>query len=505
MARGSKDEDSEMLDDNSTIDSGTVLPSIEVDMSDDSGLERTSRHLQSKHKREASLEMLDQPDDQDGTKKDRRYAHHAGGLSTKTPTTAPTASPPSIDEQIARVTDLCSPTHLYEGEKGFVVASKWLSRVMVRSSQPIASDKLDKSFTEGPIGPVDNSCLVPPFNVGLHVQTLKGESGEDFVPIKAGLSLEEDFEILPQSAWELIIGWYGLAEGSPIITRYYHNTSSSEVQTNMQWELYPPIFRILKLPDRTDAITKSVLADKQRAPASIMASRQERYVDFLKRAKQAAGVPMTTRVRTWRILKGLNGASGSGILTPAQSRSSSPAPGAILTVDPGSKLVIDANTFTGLQYGSERELIDFKDETANEKFNGRSDLSLVGLGQDSVLVLEEQIGGPGGGEWVSDGASSKARAEALPASVARSSALTGSNSLKPSAASSRQSSPGPIMTRGRQAKNGRSLGTVGLNNLGNTCYMNSALQCVRSVEELTQYFLRMYTPWARSHTLNCSP
>ncbi len=50
-------------------------------------------------------------------------------------------------------------------------------------------------------------------------------------------------------------------------------------------------------------------------------------------------------------------------------------------------------------------------------------------------------------------------------------------------------SQGP-MTRGRtKQKTRRSTGCVGLTNLGNTCYMNSALQCLRSVEELTSYFL----------------
>ncbi|KAI7525607.1 cysteine proteinase, partial [Hortaea werneckii] len=67
------------------------------------------------------------------------------------------------------------------------------------------------------------------------------------------------------------------------------------------------------------------------------------------------------------------------------------------------------------------------------------------------------------------------------------------NGSKPSSApgSGRTSpTPGSIATRGRTRRDGRTRGTVGLTNLGNTCYMNSALQCIRSVEELAVYFLR---------------
>ena len=32
-------------------------------------------------------------------------------------------------------------------------------------------------------------------------------------------------------------------------------------------------------------------------------------------------------------------------------------------------------------------------------------------------------------------------------------------------------------------------GLVGLNNMGNTCYMNSSIQCLSNCYELTTYFL----------------
>lgn len=400
---------------------------------------------------------------------------------------------PTIDDQIEQVTMLAQQP-LQEGQKGFVVTKKWLSRVLSRGTQTKDADGYGKEAREGVVGPVDNTGidLITDPSTG----AFKDEAGDLFIPLRLGLQISEDFEVLPEEAWNLIIKWYGLAKGSAIITRYCHNTSISKTMPNFQYELYPPVYTVLKLPDSSQGLTTNALNEASAGPIKVLASRHELYQTFLKRIKTLANIELKTKVRVWRILSDLGTNAQPGMITPAQSRSNSPTPNFIRPVDPGTRLRLDVNSFANLELGSQRELIDAKDETANEKYNGHSTtLDIVGLRQDEVIVLEEQIGGPAGGEWVSDASSRQAKTNGVAISVTRTGSTTVQDTLKPKAnTSSGRTSPAPggMMTRGRQQKNGRVRGSVGLNNLGNTCYMNSALQCIRSVEELTQYFISRF-------------
>ena len=469
-------------------DGGSISASGTRDLG--STARRNSKGQGTRHKREASVDMLAQELDPQSATSSTSSTSGGEGAASSASSMPTSADIPTIDDQINQVQRLVQQGSMREGQKGYVVATKWLNRVLARGTDGSGSEKYGKEAREGAIGPVDNTGINLVADRNEYV--FKDEAGELFVPLAPGLNLGEDFEILPEAAWELIMKWHTLAKGSAVIRRYCHNTSTSETQENLQFELHPPVFTILKLPSRSEGLTVKALKEKDATPVKLLASRHELYQSFLKRAKTSSGIDMGTKVRVWRILGGLGGKSGAEIMTPAQSRSNSPAPGAILSVDPGTKLVVEAIDFAGLQLGSQRELVDVNDETANLKYNGHLSLDVAGLRQNEVIVLEEMIGGPGGGEWVSDSVASKIKSHGnVPISVTKSGNTMVKDSLKPTANTSRTASPAPngIMTRGRAAKNGRVRGTVGLSNLGNTCYMNSALQCVRSVEELTYYFL----------------
>ncbi|KAI9670061.1 MAG: CSN-associated deubiquitinating enzyme Ubp12 [Caeruleum heppii] len=393
---------------------------------------------------------------------------------------------PSIDDQIAKVTSV-SAQPLQKGQKGFVVASRWLERVKARASGG-KDGSPSKASHDGEVGPVDNSSLVEVS--GSASENLQDEKGDPFIAMKPGLMMGEDYEILPTEAWELVLRWYGIMDSSPVIVRYVQNTSPDGME-NLQYETYPPLYTISKLRNDSQSMDLQSMREGDSPSVKIIASRSQPFNKFLKQVKSLAGIEMQNKIRVWRILGPIEVASRSSATTPAPSRGVSPAPPAACAPFPDTqkKLVLDLNTFFSLEEGSQREVVEVQDQTMNEKYNGHMTMSMAGLAQDATLVLEERIGGPGGGEWISEAARSSAAAKGLSVS-SRMNGITQNVTKARSAPDSGRSSPAPasIMTRARSQKTGRTLGTCGLSNLGNTCYMNSALQCVRGVEELTQYF-----------------
>jgi hypothetical protein len=69
-----------------------------------------------------------------------------------------TTDVPSLDEQVAKITQLCTGTPK-AGDKGYLVATEWLQRVQSRTTDGLHGD-FGKHLREGEIGPVDNSSIV---------------------------------------------------------------------------------------------------------------------------------------------------------------------------------------------------------------------------------------------------------------------------------------------------------------------------------------------------------
>jgi ubiquitin carboxyl-terminal hydrolase 4/11/15 len=287
-----------------------------------------------------------------------------------------------------------------------------------------------------------------------------------FIPLRADVERPVDYEIFPEEAWRLVVAWYGTVDGQrPIVRSAYNLAPLGSTSAHIVYDLSPPVFTIRKVPSTPQSTQTNAAAVK------LVASRAERFQSFLARAKEAAGIPLQHKVKIFRQLDSTK-VSGDmpdiaqpGIPSPPTSRNPSPSP------PTSSKLVIEGSTFAKWAEGTNFESVDGQDHTANEKYNGSLDLNTLGLISDQTLILEEQ---QRGAEFASDVAKKQKNSQ-----------------LSQSENTSKRASPAPTapVTRGRTRKDGRARGTIGLVNLGNTCYMNSALQCISRVEELAVYFL----------------
>ena len=133
----------------------------------------------------------------------------------------PAQDAPSLDDQVQRVLELVS-TSLVAGEKGYLVSSTWVDKIFARASQTATSRDYSKEALEGEIGPVDNTDIVPP--TAFQEPHLRfRDTDVAFIPIKPQLSRVEDFEIVPEQAWEEMMQWHGLTRGQhPIVLSLIH-------------------------------------------------------------------------------------------------------------------------------------------------------------------------------------------------------------------------------------------------------------------------------------------
>ncbi|KAM3155138.1 hypothetical protein ABEW05_004324 [Botrytis cinerea] len=396
---------------------------------------------------------------------------------------------PPIDVQVATVTSLIRAARdgpLTEGDKTYLVSRKWLEKVTSNTSEARAKSK---KVVEEKIGPVDNSNIIQ--------QIIPQPGREDFVQLKHGIG-EDLFELFPGDAWDMVLEWHDIMTGTKPIVRFAHNTNPDKgpnAIANVSYEYHPPIFHIHRvwseLGDKVDAATKSANPD---APV-VVASRSMRMHDFLKLIKEIAGVPIKQKIRLWRVPRTLPAADpalsiANGAATPPSSRPGTPTVDTNATApevqDSWKKLLLGVADFTKVERDSGRMKIEFEDSTVNENYNGNLNLGQLGLGDDQAIVIDELVEGKDG--FVSN---TRASPNGKANGVGR---KNNSSIIVSSQNNSGRNSPAPsssynLRSFNRKSKNGRTPGTVGLGNLGNTCYMNSALQCVRSVEELTKYFV----------------
>jgi ubiquitin carboxyl-terminal hydrolase 4/11 len=367
---------------------------------------------------------------------------------------------PSIDDQVQQVLGLTKKIPEEEGMRGYCVSRKWLGRVVTRSKFSAEMGTWDKSCLDGEIGLINNSDITDPSAP----KGLVDERGLEFVSMRKGLRINDEYEILTEPAWELIGKWYGLEARQKPVVRYQHKLTEDETG-DWQFETYPPVFTLRKY-------YKGNKPAQDRNAPQILASKYKKYNDFVKAVKEKIGIPLNTKITIHRVLEVQSTSEGHSSLEP----SSMPTPAASREPSPNravQSMYIGQDDYQDLYHKSQIEELSVDDQSMNSNYNGSVKLNTLGLTVDQTLVIVE-------------GAQKAAKSETK--RIAPKS-LTIMKEPVSEPSSGRASPLGGIMTRGRNRQAGRTKGTVGLTNLGNTCYMNSALQCIRACKELSLFFL----------------
>ncbi|KAI8635070.1 UCH-domain-containing protein [Xylariaceae sp. FL1651] len=322
---------------------------------------------------------------------------------------------------------------LEDGQECYIVSKQWLANV------PDGSPKKQATIDLSTIPPVDNSDII---------LEVIDDPCKKFVRLKIGYTTDH-FVAFPPAAWELLMQWPGLKEGQFPIRH----------GSNIQFEFHPLVLSIHRLWSANSRVPVEASLKAHNPPAPRLArSSNMKFQAFLKQAKAMAQIDLMQRVRGWQIL---NASASSLTETPATVPTPPASPMHIKDATNSSTM------WNHLLKGAERDVIGFGDLTNGLNSSKKSDsgqtLRTLGIAKDQPIVLDPHEEGT---EWTST---------YTPTGTTTLPTRSSSTNLTVQTNAHRDGRTSPISigptTRGRSTKSGR-----------NTCYMNAALQCVRTGE-----------------------
>ncbi|GAA5849097.1 hypothetical protein JCM8547_006443 [Rhodosporidiobolus lusitaniae] len=386
---------------------------------------------------------------------------------------------PAPDVQLEFIREL-KGRQLDEGDTWFLVSRRWYRRWMTAVSGVAESKDDDASLTVEEVGPVDNGDIVD-------------EKGELRRPVQEGV----DVEVVPEPAWRYLVEWYGATGPSFPRTVLAPSGPGSE-----SIEFYPPSFQLfLLLPSSSSTSSPVTVPPLEHAPSTSLSSSTS-LDELLKFAKSAFQLPDNRQVRLWRLppagdeVSATDGPAyvfadklretGVELVSPP---SSSATPADALLTDSLTRLAVEPQLTNGEWVVNADELqaalaLASAPPSVAENAPASEELEGKGKGKEG----KKGVAGLFANGWhsalhhSSSGNKEKKDKEKHEEEKEKTGGLLGA-----AAGLLTRSKTAPQRALFEKEKGRR--GLVGLQNLGNTCFMNSAIQCMSNTNELKEYFL----------------